>query len=150
MAAGSLETCDLMTVPVGSGGEISADREFDRILPLPAVDVIKAAQLTGSAGQTAQEVIRLGQSTARIIFLGVGDRSPRALRKAAGDVARMLRPGDRVVSSAVAGAPLAQVPAFAEGLLLGSYRYSEKSSAKARRQSTRRTLLRTPSDAPGT
>jgi len=41
----------------------------------------------------------------------------------------MLQPGDRAVSSVVAGQPALQVQAFAEGVLLGSYRYSEKSTA---------------------
>ena len=129
MAAGSLDTCDLMIVPVGSGGDIAADQELDNLLGLPAADVIKAARLTGAAGQTAQELARLGQSTVRVVFLGVGDMSPRALRKAGGDVGRMLRPGDSAVSSVVAGQPGPQVRAFTEGLLLGSYRYSERSAA---------------------
>ncbi len=129
MAAGSLDICDLMIVPVGSGGGMTADQELDNLLGLPAVDVIKAARLTGAAGQSAQEMARLGQSTVRVVFLGVGDMSPRALRKAGGDAGRMLRPGDHAVSSVVAGQPGPQVRAFAEGLLLGSYRYSERSAA---------------------
>jgi leucyl aminopeptidase len=129
MTAGSMDICDLMIVPVGSEGGISADQELDSVLGLPAVDVIKAAQLTGAAGQTAQSVARLGSSAVRFVFLGVGDMSPRALRKAGGAAGRLLRPGDRAVSSVVAGQPGPQVRAFAEGLLLGSYRYSEKSAA---------------------
>src|SRR5215472_9333265 len=134
MAAGSMDICDLMIVPVGSGGGITADQELDNLLGLPAVDLIKTAQLTGAAGQTAQEVARLGPSTVRVVFLGVGDGSPGALRKAGGAAGRMLRPGDHAVSSVVASSVGAdgrgpQVRAFAEGLLLGSYRYSEKSAA---------------------
>src|SRR5215472_12875 len=139
MAAGSMDICDLMIVPVGSGGGITADQELDNLLGIPAVDLIKTAQLTGAAGQTAQEVARLGPSTVRVVFLGVGDGSPGALRKAGGAAGRMLRPGDHAVSSVVASSVVAssvgadgrgpQVRAFAEGLLLGSYRYSEKSAA---------------------
>src|SRR5260221_5740859 len=102
MAAGSLDICDLVIVPVGSGGGITADQELDNLLGLPALDVIKAARLTGAAGQTAQEMARLGQSTVRVVFLGVGDMSPRALRKAGGDAGRMLRPGDHAGSSVLA------------------------------------------------
>jgi leucyl aminopeptidase len=131
MAAGSMDTCDLMIVPVGAGGGITADQELDNLLGLPAVDVVKAAQLTGAAGQTGQSVARLGESTIRLVFLGVGDMSPRALRKAGGDAGRLLRAGDRAVSSVVAGQPGPQVRAFAEGLLLGSYRYSERSAASS-------------------
>jgi leucyl aminopeptidase len=128
IAVGGSGTCDLMIVPVGSGGGITADQELDNLLRLPAVEVIKAAQLTGTPGQTAQEVVRLGESAVRVVFLGVGDSSPRSLRKAGGDVGRTLRPGDRAVSSVVAGQPAPQILAFTEGLLLGSYRYSEKST----------------------
>jgi hypothetical protein len=129
IAVGGSGTCDLMIVPVGSGGGITADQELDNLLRLPAVEVIKAARLTGTPGQTAQEVVRLGESAVRVVFLGVGDSSPRSLRKAGGDVGRTLRPGDRAVSSVVAGQPVPQILAFTEGLLLGSYRYSEKSPA---------------------
>src|SRR5260221_5646104 len=89
MAAGSLDICDLVIVPVGSGGGITADQELDNLLGLPALDVIKAARLTGAAGQTAQEMPRLGQSTARHRFLGWGACSPRPPRKAGGASGRL-------------------------------------------------------------
>ena len=129
MDAGSLDVCDLMIVPVGLDSEVVPDEALDAMLALPAADVVTAAQLTGKAGQSAQAAAKVGQSTVRIVFLGVGDRSPRALRRAGGELGRMLRPGDRAVSAVVAGEPAGQVRAFAEGLLLGSYRYSEKSAA---------------------
>jgi leucyl aminopeptidase len=137
MAAGTLDICDLVIVPVRSEGGIPADQELDNLLRLPAAEVIKAAQLTGAAGQSTQEVARLGQSVVRVVFLGVEDMSPRALRKAGGNVGRMLRPGGRAVSSVVAGQPGSQVRAFAEGLLLGSYRYSEKSAAASEAAASR-------------
>src|SRR5258707_1743705 len=129
MDAGSLDVCDLMIVPVGLDSEVVPDEALDAMLALPAADVVTAAQLTGKAGQSAQAAARVGQSTVRIVFLGVGDRSPRALRRAGGEIGRMLQPGDRALSSVVAGRPTLQVQTFAEGVLLGSYRYSEKSTA---------------------
>ncbi len=129
MDAGSLDVCDLMIVPVGLDSEVVPDEALDAMLALPAADVVTAAQLTGKAGQSAQAAAKVGQSTVRIVFLGVGDRSPRALRRAGGELGRMLRPGDRAVSAVVAGQPAGQVQAFAEGVLLGSYRFSEKSAA---------------------
>jgi leucyl aminopeptidase len=124
-----LDTCDLMIVPVEPDGQVAADEILDSMLALPAGDVVTAVQLTGKAGQSAQAPARVGQSTVRIVFLGVGDRSPRALRRAGGEIGRMLQPGDRAVTSVVAGQPAVQAQAFAEGVLLGSYRYSEKSAA---------------------
>src|SRR5499427_4012272 len=128
---GRLELADLVAVPVGSGGEIAADAGLDELLPAGSAEVVKAAQQTGKAGQVAQAVAKVSGAVVRIAFLGVGDRSPRELRKAGGELGRLLQPGDRAVSSVVAGQPDDQVRAFAEGVLLGSYRYSEKSGAAA-------------------
>jgi len=121
-----------MVVPVGAGGEAAGDSALDAVLGVPASEVLAACQLTGKAGQTAQVVAQVGQATTRVAFLGTGDRSARALRRAGGELGRMLRPGDRAVAAVVAGQPDDQVLAFAEGILLGSYRYSEKSSAEVK------------------
>ena len=131
MGERGLDTCDLMIIPVEPDGQVAADEILDGMLALPAADVVTAVQLTGKAGQSAQSPAKVGQSTVRIVFVGVGDRSPRALRRAGGEIGRMLRPGDRAVTSVVAGQPAVQARAFAEGVLLGSYRYSEKSATGA-------------------
>jgi len=127
--AGDIEPADLVVVPVGTGGELAADAALDALLPPGAADVVTTAQRTGQAGQAVHAVARAGEATVRIVFLGVGDRSANALRRAGGELGRLLRPGDRAVASVVAGHPAEQVRAFAEGALLGSYRYSEKSAA---------------------
>jgi leucyl aminopeptidase len=129
IGAGSLDACDLLIIPVEAGGEVAADEALDAVLAVPAADFIAAVRLSGKPGQSAQAAARGGEATVRIVFLGVGDRSPRALRRAGGEVGRMLQPGERALSSVVAGRPDAEVLAFTEGVLLGSYRYSEKSSA---------------------
>ncbi len=129
VGAGSLDACDMLIVPVEAGGQVAADEVLDAVLAVPAADVVTTVQLSGKPGQSAQAAARAGQATVRIVFLGVGDRSPRALRRAGGEVGRMLQPGERALSSVVAGRPPAEVLAFTEGVLLGSYRYSEKSAA---------------------
>ena len=126
--AGRLELPDLVVVPVGADGEVPADAALDALLPVPTADLARAVQLTGKAGQLAQTAARAGEATVRIVLLGVGDRSAGALRRAGGELGRLLQPGDRAVASVVAGQPDDQVRAFAEGVLLGSYRYSEKSA----------------------
>jgi len=128
-AAGRFELPDLVAIPVGADGAVPADAALDLLLPVPAAEVARAVQLNGKAGQLAQTAARAGDSTVRIVLLGVGDRSARALRRAGGELGRMLRPGDRAVASVVAGQPDDQVRAFAEGVLLGSYRFTEKSAA---------------------
>lgn len=129
MGAGSFDGYDLVTVPVGPGGDVAPDDALDSLLALPAADLVRAAQLDGKPGQNAQAVPRIGKSTIKIVFLGVGEMSPQALRRAGGELGRLLQPGDRALATVVAGQTGEQVRAFAEGLLLGSHRYSEKSTA---------------------
>src|SRR5690348_12306787 len=129
--AGNLDACDLLVIPVEGGGEVAADEVLDAALAVGAAEVAAAAQLSGKPGQSAQAVVRAGSATVRIVFLGVGDRSPRALRRAGGELGRMLKPGERALSLVVAGRSAAQVRLFAEGALLGSYRFSEKSGPAA-------------------
>ena len=117
-----------MAVAVGDAGEVTADAELEALLGVTLPDVVAAHQLTGKAGQAATVLARAGEATVRVLFVGIGDRSLRALRRAGAEVGRQLRPGDRAVAAAVAGFPDEQVRAFAEGVLLGSYRYTEKSA----------------------
>jgi leucyl aminopeptidase len=130
-ADGGIELADFVVAPVGAGGSVAADAALDALLPAGAAQTVSAAELTGKAGQFAQVAARVGDATVRIVFLGVGDRSPSALRRAGGELGRLLQPGNRAVSSVVAGQPYEQVRAFAEGVLLGCYRYSEKSAVTA-------------------
>jgi leucyl aminopeptidase len=139
--AGNLDACDLMAVPVEADGAVTADQALDELLEVRADDFVKAADLTGKAGQSAQAVARAGSATIRVIFLGVDDRSPRALRRAGGELGRILQAGDRALSSVVAGRQASQIRAFAEGVLLGSYRYTEKSTAGDQAQDAELRLL---------
>src|SRR5260370_33999843 len=73
--AGELELADLVAVPVAAGGEVVADAGLDELLPAGAAEVVKAAQHTGKAGQVAHAGAKVGQATARIAFVGVGNPS---------------------------------------------------------------------------
>ncbi len=126
-AADAGEPVDLIAVAVGSGGEIVADEALDGALTVPAREVIRSLQLAGKPGQLAQVPARVGERVVRVAFLGVGDRSAPELRRAGAELGRALRPGETAVATAMAGADDDQVRAFAEGVMLGSYRYSEKS-----------------------
>jgi leucyl aminopeptidase len=126
---GNCEPADLVVVPVEAGGEVAADDALDAVLAIGAQEVVHAAELTGKAGQATQVAARVGDVTVRIAFLGVGDRSASALRRAGGELGRMVRPGESAVTTAVTGWPQDQVLALAEGVILGSYQYREKSDA---------------------
>ncbi|HEX7994335.1 MAG TPA: M17 family peptidase N-terminal domain-containing protein, partial [Streptosporangiaceae bacterium] len=149
ISAGSLDPGDLLAVPVEADGAIAADQTLDEFLAVRAGDVVKAAQHSGGPGHVAQAMAQAGTAAIKIIFLGVGDRSPRSLRRAGGELGRMLRPGAHALSSVVAGWPAGQVRAFAEGVLLGSYRYTEKSTVSDQAKDAELRLLVTPDGSDG-
>jgi len=129
--SGDREPADLVVVGVGAGGEVAADETLDQCLGHSAADVIAAAQLTGKAGQVAKAPARAGEKLIKIVFLGIGDASATALRRAGGELGRMIKPDEDAVTDVIAGRPAESVRAFAEGVLLGSYRFSEKSADEA-------------------
>src|SRR5580698_8797930 len=92
--SGDCEPADQIVVPVGLGGVVVADEVLDAALGYGADEVVSASLLTGQAGQTATAVARVGQTTMRVVFLGVGDRSAPALRRAGGALGALLRPGE--------------------------------------------------------
>lgn len=92
---------------------------------------------THKAGAEAGDLFTLPAARAdagyeRVLLLGLGDRSPKAYRRAGAALARACRGRDRVAVS-VLSAP-ETVPdaarAFVEGYLLGSYRFGRRSEPK--------------------
>ena len=126
--AGRFEWADLLVVAVGSGGAVAIDETLDSLLGVSLADVAAATRLSGRAGQTASTVATMGDTVLRVVFVGVGDRSASDLRKAGGELARQLRPGEFAAADMAAGLTDVQLSALAEGILLGSYRYSERSA----------------------
>jgi leucyl aminopeptidase len=127
-AAGQAEPAEVAFVAVGESGEIAADAELDAMLGIDAAQAVAAHQLSGKPGQAATVLATAGDAVVRVVFMGVGDRSPLSLRRAGAESGRLLKPGDRAVAAVVAGAADDQVRAFTEGLLLGTYRYTQKSA----------------------
>ena len=105
--------------------------DLETYLGVSAADVIGCGDLTGRAGETAQSVIKLGARPCTVLFLGVGDASPAALRRAGAALARRLPAGQSALSTAVLDAPDEGAAAFTEGLLLGSYQFTMKSGGDA-------------------
>jgi leucyl aminopeptidase len=110
--------------PVPGAGASS----LDGYLGVSAAQVLASAELTGRAGETTQSVIRLGTAACTVLFLGVGDASPEALRRAGAALARRLPAGRAALTTAVLDEPDGGVQAFTEGILLGSYQFTMKSS----------------------
>ncbi len=133
--SGDRELADLLVVPVGTGGSIAAGAALEECLGAKAADVLAAVQCDGLAdglaGRVARAVALVGEALVQVVFLGVGDASPEALRTAGGELGRLIRPGEEAVTDAVACLSARSVQAFSEGVLLGSYRFSEKPAGAA-------------------
>jgi len=67
---------------------------IDSYLGAPAADVIARCEATGNAGNLSSAVIGAG-GPGPFLFLGLGDGSPAAMRKAARPWAAAWRPGGR-------------------------------------------------------
>ncbi|MCB2176647.1 MAG: leucyl aminopeptidase family protein [Actinomycetales bacterium] len=67
----------------------------------------------------------------RLAFIGVGDRSPAALRRAGAAVSRVTRGLGTVVTSIASGAGPAGQQAFVEGYLLGAYRHPTRAAKRS-------------------
>ena len=85
---GAIDAPAVIAVPVEAPGAAASAvpgpgaADLDAYLGAGAADVIACAELTGRAGEASQSVARLGSGVSRVVFLGMGDRSPGALRKA--------------------------------------------------------------------
>ena len=99
---------------------------IDSYLGAPAADVIARCEATGHAGDLTSAVIGAGGGPGPFLFLGLGDGSPAAMRKAGAAVGRRVAPGRTLITSALLGQPAEAVHAFIVGLLLASYRWSQK------------------------
>ncbi len=128
--AGDEAAPDLLAVPVPATGPVTAGAGLDAFLGAPAADIAARCDATGQPGETREVLTADGRpAPGRVVFLGIGDGSPAAMRRAGAALGRLASPGRRapgrsVLTSAVLGQPGEAVAAFAEGLLLGSYRFS--------------------------
>ena len=132
LARGEADPADLIAVPVEPGGTESgdtgvADPALDELLAISFADAIAAYQLTGQAGEAAQTLATIAGRPVSVLLLGVGDRSPRSLRRAGAELGRRIADGRTATTSVVADESDEGFQAFAEGVLLGSYRFDLKS-----------------------
>jgi leucyl aminopeptidase len=107
------------------------DPELDGLVAASAADVVSACQLTGRAGETALIPATVAGHPVSVLLIGVGDRSPRSLRRAGAELGRRIADGATAVTSIVAGGDEDDVRAFAEGVALGGYRFDLKSGQPA-------------------
>src|SRR5690348_16517593 len=85
--------------------------------------------------------MRAGDKPRRLLFVGLGDESVADMRKAGAALGGRAAPGRGMLAAAVLGQPAGSVRAFAEGLLLGSYRFSLASQTPSHGPSEVRLLV---------
>jgi leucyl aminopeptidase len=127
VADGNADAPDLIAVPVRPDAARQDRPDLDPLLPGGSAAVIAAAEMTGKAGEIAEAPIRLGAGSGRVLFLGTGDSSPRALRRAGAELGRRAARGTTVTTSVSAGLAAEAAQAFATGILLGGYFFTLKS-----------------------
>ncbi|MEU8267379.1 leucyl aminopeptidase [Sphaerisporangium sp. NPDC049002] len=109
------QDADLLAVPFRS--DLSADVE----LPVPVPALLAQHESKGEPGEVVEVPVARGNTVRRVLLYGVGDGTPRALRKAGAAVARRAK-GRRSIDVTLprdVGEP--GWSALAEGALLASY-----------------------------
>ncbi|TCC18330.1 leucyl aminopeptidase family protein [Kribbella speibonae] len=101
-----------------AGGRLGVD--LDRLL-----EVQRATGFTPSAGATAAYPLLTGEVT-EILLVGAGDGSAKDLRHAGAAIARFGRGKDELTTVVAEGIDDAALQAFAEGVVLGSFSYTQK------------------------
>ena len=116
---------------------------LDPYLGGPVAGVLAASEASSEAAAIAPVAIRVGDTVRRLLFIGLGDESAAHLRKAGAALGRRAAPERGMLVAAMLGKPAASVRAFAEGMLLGSYRFSLASGAASHGPSEVRMLVTT-------
>jgi leucyl aminopeptidase len=132
ITAGEAEPADLIAVGVQDGGSPRACAPLDALLPANASRLAEAYGHSGKPGEVAESAIFVADHVVRILLLGVGDRSAAALRRAGAELARRCADGKTAVTDIAGepgepGEPGEDIAAFAEGVLLGGYRFRIRS-----------------------
>ncbi len=101
-----------------AGGRLGVD--LDRLL-----EVQRATGFTPSAGATAAYPLLTGE-VAEVLLVGAGGGSAKELRHAGAAIARFGRGKDELTTVVAEGIDDAALQAFAEGVVLGSFSYTQK------------------------
>jgi leucyl aminopeptidase len=118
---------DLLIIPVTDDGRVASAATLDSLLPVSAEQVLAAYGHTGGPGEIAELAISAGDDVARVVFVGIGDESSAALRRAGADAGRRCATGKKAVADLTGLATAEAVGTFAEGVLLGGYGFSLRS-----------------------
>ena len=132
--AGETEPPDLIAVGIALGAaaadaEVPACPPLDSLLPASVGDLLAAYGFGRKPGEICESAIAIDGRVVRVLFLGTGDGSARALRRAGAELARRCG-DDKVAVADVTGIEAGTgVQAFTEGALLGGYGFSARPDA---------------------
>ncbi|MDP4510428.1 leucyl aminopeptidase [Nonomuraea turcica] len=116
------DDADLLAVPYAS----DLDPAHVVELHLPVRDLLTHYEAKGEAGEIVDVPVARAGGVGRVLFYGVGDGSPRALRKAGAALARRVKGRDRLTVVV----PEGDVAAFAEAALLAAYSFKIGNAGK--------------------
>jgi leucyl aminopeptidase len=102
LTAGEAEPADLFAVVVSADGPLTATTALDELLPAPARQLLEAYGHAGKAGEVAEAPVSVAGRVIRVTFLGVGDQSAAALRRAGAELGRRCA-GGKVAVADVSG-----------------------------------------------
>ncbi|WP_188192479.1 leucyl aminopeptidase [Nonomuraea sp. SYSU D8015] len=109
------DDAELLAVPYASDLEPAHAVE----LHLPVRDLLAHYEAKGEAGEIVEVPVARAGGVGRVVLYGVGDRSPRALRKAGAALSRRAKGKDTLTVVA----PEGDLAAFAEAALLAAYSF---------------------------
>jgi leucyl aminopeptidase len=116
----------VVALPVPAGGEGRIGGPVGLLherLGLSLHAHLEHARGVGGAGEVVTVPTPSDPTVVEVLLVGVGSGSPADLRSAGAAVARAVRGRRRLASFVTDGVPAEESRAFAEGLLLGSYRF---------------------------
>lgn len=106
---------ELLAVPYSS--ELNPTLTDD--LHVPVAGLLAHYEAKGEAGEIVEVPVARGDAVGRVLLYGVGDGSPKALRKAAAALTRRVRGRERLVVVV----PEGDAAVFAEAALLAAYHF---------------------------
>ncbi|MFG1620331.1 leucyl aminopeptidase family protein [Kribbella sp. NPDC049227] len=115
-------------IVVGEGGLPAAAKEAGERLGVDLDRLYEVQQATGfspTAGATASYPLLTGEVT-EVLLVGAGDGSAKDLRHAGAAIARFGRGKDELTAVVAEGIDDATLQAVAEGVVLGSFAYTQK------------------------
>jgi len=127
---------DVLALPIspGSAGVVGGPgvAEAAGVLGLDLVALAGREKATGAVGDLVSLPMVDRGALERVLLVGVGAGGPTELRRAGAGLARRIRESERLETTLVGAVGAAEVRAFVEGLLLGSYSFGLHSGTEKR------------------